>query len=80
MGKKISGSLTFWGRSFGRPEKHSGIGQPRKYCICGQLEAYLGSPQVICEISSNTLKSHIQGYSRTTVAKKRRLPKPLNSS
>lgn len=29
---------------------------------------------------SDTLKSQIQGYWRTTVAKKRRLPKPLNSS
>jgi len=43
--KKNRGNLSYWGTSFGRLERISGLGQPRKFYNCGQLEVHLGCPQ-----------------------------------
>jgi hypothetical protein len=46
-GGGVGGWSDILGRSFSRTENtiKSGIGQPRNFLICGQLEAHLGSPQ-----------------------------------
>jgi hypothetical protein len=47
-GGGVGGWSDILGRSFSRTENtiKSGIGQPRNFLICGQLEAHLGSPRV----------------------------------
>jgi hypothetical protein len=49
------------GRSFSRTENRikSGIGQPRIFLICGQLEAHLGSPRVKWTWQFGKIGSHI---------------------
>jgi hypothetical protein len=34
-----------------RPKKNSSLGHPQKQLICGQLEAYLGSPQAELDLA-----------------------------
>ncbi len=43
--KENRGNLSFWATSFGRLERNSGLGQPRKFYNYGQLEVPLGCPQ-----------------------------------